>query len=90
MQIYYKKYAPYVYSYLSAVGKTLLNAYNWMLFKTTGYRNLREANEALIKKFERFVVKRASKFAYRDSQSKGQGIRQGIVKRNQGIWDYLD
>ena len=67
MQIYYKKYAPYVYSYLSTVGKTLLNAYNYTLFRTTGYRNLREANEALINKIERFVVNRASKFAYRHS-----------------------
>ena len=40
-------------------------------------------------RFERFIIKRASKFAYANTQDTGQGIRKGIQK-NQGIWDYLD
>ena len=76
--MYYQRYAPHVYRFISNVGKQMVNTFNWGLFHLTGKKNIRELYLALMNRFERFVVKRASKFAYTNSQDTGLDIRKGI------------
>lgn len=48
-------------------------------------------NQAMLDSFERFIVRRASKYAYTDLGSRGQDIRQGLSsKTGEGVWNFVD
>lgn len=78
MMMYYQRYAPYVLKYMNMVWQKQVECFNWVLFRLTGKKNIQEVYQVIMDRFERFLVDRASKYAYDDYQGKGQDIRRGI------------